>query len=123
MFWVQTPAASPYTMSLPIASASSSSVNGMIDSTGPKTSSCAMRIEFFTPLKIVGSTNQPSPHSGALGRFPPSTGVAPSAFAISMYFSTFSSCGLFVMGPTWVSSSIGFPIFAVFASARSLSTN
>ena len=44
MFCVHTPAARPYTTSLPIAIASSSSSNGITDSTGPNTSSCAMRI-------------------------------------------------------------------------------
>src|SRR5580765_2566977 len=65
MLCVQTPAASPYTTSFPIARASSSSRNGMTDNTGPNTSSCAIRIALFTLPKIVGSTNQPSPHSAA----------------------------------------------------------
>src|ERR1700733_6542040 len=58
---VHTPAARPYTVSLAIAIASSSSSNGMTDRTGPKISSCAIRIWLLTPVKIVGSTNQPSP--------------------------------------------------------------
>ena len=82
-----------------------------------------MRIEFFTPVKMVGSTNQPSPHSGRVALAPPSAVCTPSDFAMSMYLRTFSSCGRLVTGPTCVSISIGLPIFAVLANATSFSTN
>ena len=50
---------SPYFESLAMRTASSSSSNGIITSTGPKISSWAMVIELSTSAKIVGSTNQP----------------------------------------------------------------
>src|ERR1700678_4212213 len=52
--------------------------------TGPKTSSCAMRISGLTPVNTVGSTNHPSPHSGRALLAPPRTQEAPSLLAISM---------------------------------------
>ena len=60
-----------------------------------------MRMLLLTPVKIVGSTNRPAPRSGRL--LPPSTQVAPSALAISMYDSIFSNCGRVAIGPIWVS--------------------
>ena len=77
---VHTPAASPKSTSLPIRTASSSVSKGMTDSTGPNTSSCAIRMSLVTPVKMVGWTNWP-PRSW---RPPPSTQVAPSPFATSM---------------------------------------
>ncbi len=44
---VQTAAASPYCVSLACRMASSSSLNGITAATGPKISSCAIRIPFF----------------------------------------------------------------------------
>ena len=44
MFSVHTPAARPNTTSFPISTASSSSSKEMIESTGPNTSSCAIRM-------------------------------------------------------------------------------
>ena len=52
--FVHTPDASPYSTSLAIVIASSSVSNGMATITRPKISSWAMRIEFATPVKIVG---------------------------------------------------------------------
>ncbi|MCY1538893.1 hypothetical protein D9M68_744560 [compost metagenome] len=101
--------------------ASSSSSKGMIDSTGPKTSSRAIRIWLLTSAKIVGSTNQPEASSATSGRLPPSRHSAPPSRAISMYCSTLSRCGWVVMGPTWVVSSIGSPRRAVRARATTLS--
>ena len=51
---VQTDAISPYLTSFAIRIASFSSSNGMIVTTGPKTSSCAIVIEFSTPATTVG---------------------------------------------------------------------
>ena len=48
--------AKPYTLSLAIRIASSSSSNGMTDSTGPKISSWAMVILLSTSVKSVGLT-------------------------------------------------------------------
>ena len=81
---VQTPEARPKRTSLAIASASASSLNLITESTGPKTSSWAMRIRLVTPAKIVGSMNQPLAHSGRVAAAPPSISVAPSFFAMSM---------------------------------------
>jgi hypothetical protein len=80
----------------------------MTASTGPKISSCAMRMSLRTPAKMVGSTNHPVPHSGRVARAPPRTAVAPSPCAMSRYCRIFSSCGRFVTGPICVSGSIGF---------------
>ena len=44
-------------MPLPMRTASASSSKPMIDSTGPKTSSCAMRMSLVTSVKTVGWTN------------------------------------------------------------------
>ncbi|MCC2654969.1 MAG: hypothetical protein K0Q76_77 [Panacagrimonas sp.] len=58
--------------------ASSSSSYVMIDSTGPKISSCAIVLLGSTRPKTVGATNQPlSEGTGASG--PPQTSVAPSS--------------------------------------------
>ena len=96
--------------------------NGITAITGPNTSSWAMRMRLFTPVKMVGSTNQPSPHSGREARDPPTATPAPSPLAMSMYFRIFSSCGWLAIGPTWVSALIGSPILASLNMATSLST-
>ena len=46
-------------MLLAISIASSMSSHGMIETTGPKISSCAMRIFGSTSTNTVGSMNQP----------------------------------------------------------------
>ncbi len=46
-------------MPFAIPMASSKSSHGMIETTGPKISSCAMRIVGSTSVKTVGSMNQP----------------------------------------------------------------
>ena len=79
---LHTPPASPYTESLAIATASSSSSNGMNDTTGPKISSRATRIELTTSASTVGSTYQPFGRCG--GRRPPAATRAPSSRAIWM---------------------------------------
>ena len=43
-------------MSLASESASASSLNGTATSTGPKISSCAMRMALVTPVNSVGAT-------------------------------------------------------------------
>ena len=122
MSCVHTAAARPKRTSLAMRSASASSSKRITDSTGPNTSSCAMRMWLRTPVKMVGCTNQPVPHSGAVPLSPPSTAVAPSARAMSMYSSTLRYCGGVVIGPTWVSALIGSPMRAVRATASRRST-
>ncbi len=51
---VQTDAISPYLTSFAIRTASASSSNGMIVTTGPKTSSCAIVDELSSPATTVG---------------------------------------------------------------------
>ena len=58
------------------------------DSTGPKISSCAMRMSLRTSVKIVGVMKWPLASSGSAGRWPSSAGVAPSSMPIWMYSST-----------------------------------
>ena len=71
-------------MSLAMRTASSSSLNLMTDSTGPNTSSCAMRILLSTPVKMVGLTKYLPPPSSLVAGPPPSTHLAPSPLAMSM---------------------------------------
>jgi hypothetical protein len=52
---VKTDAVRPYSVPLAISSASSSVEKEMIGATGPKVSSCAIRIALVTPSTIVGS--------------------------------------------------------------------
>ena len=56
----------------------------MTDSTGPNTSSRAIRIGGSTSTKIVGSTNWPPGSSAAVAGPPPRMQRAPSALAMSM---------------------------------------
>ncbi len=72
----------PYFESFAIRTASLSSSKGMTTSTGPKISSCAMRMELSTSAKIVGSTYQP--FGWLAGRPPPTVIVAPSFRAPAM---------------------------------------
>ena len=58
---------SPYGVALARRSASSSVSNGMIDTTGPKISSRAMRMSFDTPSKTVGRRYAPSARAGSSG--------------------------------------------------------
>jgi hypothetical protein len=74
--------ASPYTVSLAIRTASSSSSKGMMTTTGPKISSWAIRM-LLSPEKTVGRTKYPlSRPSGASG--PPVRSRAPSAIPARM---------------------------------------
>ena len=54
-FEVQTPAASPYSVSLASRTTSSSLSNGMIAATGPKISSRTTRMSLSTSTRTVGS--------------------------------------------------------------------
>ena len=72
-------------MSFPSRTASSSPSNGMTTTTGPKISSCAIRMSLATSANIVGSMKLPAASSGSAGRLPPWTTVAPSALPISTY--------------------------------------
>src|SRR5262249_20737486 len=67
---VHTVAARPYSVSLAIRIASSSSANGITDSTGPKISSRAMLMSFDTSVNSVGvmklpAARSPSPRAAA----------------------------------------------------------
>ena len=53
-FCVHRPAARPNWVSLARLSTSASSSKGITDSTGPKISSCATRMELLTPASTVG---------------------------------------------------------------------
>ena len=53
---VHTAATSPYSVPLATSRASASPSTGSTESTGPKISSCAMRMPGATRSKIVGST-------------------------------------------------------------------
>jgi len=81
---VHTDAVSPYSTRFTCSSIASSSLQRSTASTGPNTSSLAMRMSCVTPVKIVGSTNQPPASFGSVGRPPPHASVAPSPFATPM---------------------------------------
>src|SRR5258707_3904116 len=106
--------ASPYSLSLAIATASRSSAYGITASTGPKLASCPIVALGSTPAKIVGSTNHP--RSNPSGRLPPVVMRAPSALPLAIYDSTRSRCRSETSGPIFVAVSNGSPI--VSDSAR-----
>ena len=78
----------------------------MTDTTGPKISSCAMRIVGATSAKIVGSWKKPFAYC-AVGepRARRTASVAPSCRPISTYCITVSSCPSLTSGPIWVAGS------------------
>ena len=81
---LQTEPDSPYGVAFARRSASSSVSNGMIDTTGPKISSRAMRMSLSTPSKTVGMRYAPAGQRRVVGASPPTTMVAPSPRPISM---------------------------------------
>ena len=80
----------------------------MIDSTGPKISSCAIRMEFFTLVKTVAFTKLPASNPAGLP-MPPVSKVAPSSMPMRIYSCTRSNCFWVTMGPMVVSVSVGMP--------------
>ena len=58
-FSVHTPAERPYGVLFAFSIASSGVRNVRTDSTGPKISSCAMRLDCATPVKNVGLNQKP----------------------------------------------------------------
>ena len=75
---------SPYGVAFARRSASSSVSNGMIETTGPKISSRAIRMSLQTPSKTVGIRYAPSFSAASSGASPPTTMFAPSPSPISM---------------------------------------
>src|SRR5579883_740678 len=108
-------------MSLAMRTASSSSLTLTTESTGPNTSSWAMRMRLSTSRKMVGLTKYRPPPSSFVAGPPPRTQRAPSALAMSDRI--FSYCGGVVTGPTCVSALLGSPSRACRAMATSFSTN
>src|SRR5687767_10593555 len=88
---VHTEPESPYTVSLAIRTASSSSRNGITHATGPKISSRAARSSLETGARTVGGNQNPGP-SGELPRI--ATGASPLA-----YEATFSRWSAEISGP------------------------
>ena len=90
--------------------ASSRSVASRTASTGPKSSSLAARASGFTPVRTVGSTNEPPWQWGTSRRsLPPHATLAPSATAASMAVATRSAAWAVMRGPTSVAGSRGSP--------------
>ena len=108
MSLVQTVAARPYSVSLAIRIASSSSANGITDSTGPKISSRAMLMSFDTSVNSVGATKLPAASSPSL-RVPPQTSRAPSALPVSISARTRSSWRVLISGEEVTAGSNGLP--------------
>jgi hypothetical protein len=69
----------------PLATRSADSVSGtrISERTGPKISSCAMRMSAATLSKIAGATKKPRSHPASFTRVPPRTRRAPSLRPIS----------------------------------------
>jgi hypothetical protein len=80
---VHTHAFSPYRVPLAISTASSSESKLSTDSTGPKISSCAIRMSGVTRSKIVGSTKNPPSYFDPVSLCPPVTTSAPSRTPMS----------------------------------------
>ena len=93
----------------------------MIDSTGPNTSSRAMRISFVTPATTAGWKKNPLASSPP-GRSPPVSTFAVS-FASSMNPRTRSSCRSVMRGPTCVAGCMGSPAMNAPAAAVTLAAN
>jgi hypothetical protein len=93
----------------------------MTDRTGPKISSCAIRIRLSTSAKIVGRTYQPWSRPSGIP-VPPTTRRAPSSWPRAMYFSTRSCCRCATIGPTSVSVSLGSPTVIADTVSASAST-
>src|ERR1039457_6644344 len=110
-------------MSLAISIAFSSPSHGMIETTGPKISSCAMRILGSTSANTVGATNQPWLYASPSRRCPPHNIFAPSSLPILMYFRSVSIWLELTAGPMSTLSSSPLPTFSFFARATNSSTN
>ena len=80
---VQIAAVSPYSLSLAIWTASSSSANRITQAIGPNISSRAIRISGVTSANTVGATQNPSREALVLGQRPWVTSRAPSSRPIS----------------------------------------
>jgi hypothetical protein len=81
---LQTEPDSPYGVAFASRIASASVSKGMIETTGPKISSFAIRMSFVTPSKTVGMRYAPVASAGSSGASPPTTKDAPSPSPISM---------------------------------------
>ncbi len=95
----------------------------MITTTGPKISSCAIRMSFRTPANTVGWMKLPSASSGSSGRVPPVTTVAPSARPMSTYSYTRSHWRVLMSAPICVSQRCGRPIRIRRARSENRATN
>src|SRR3954462_2369273 len=84
MSLVQIDAVRPYSTEFTSSSIVASFDHLRMPSTGPKISSCAMRIDIFTSANTVGSQYKPLASAGSLGGPPPQSSRAPSCLAESM---------------------------------------
>ncbi len=108
-FSVQTPALSPYGVLLAFSIASAGVRNVSTDSTGPKISSCAMRLDWLTLVNSVGRTNQPRAGRSQAGWYI----SAPSAWPASTSSSILASWAELLIAPTSVFLSSGSPTRSV----------
>ena len=76
---LQTEPDRPYGVAFASRIASASESNGMIETTGPKISSFAIRMSLMTPSKTAGMRYAPLASAGSSGASPPTTRFAPSA--------------------------------------------
>ncbi len=105
---VHTVAARPYSVSLAIRTASSSSLKGITDRTGPKISSRAMLMSLDTSVNRVGATKLPAARSPS-PRVPPQTSRAPAAWPSAISPITRSTCRALISGDDVTAGSNGLP--------------
>src|SRR4029077_2199948 len=96
---------------------------GITETTGPKISSCAIRIFGEQSPNTVGSWNQPFESTPPSNRFPPVNNFAPSSFPISTYDITVFNCDSLMHGPISDDASSPLPTFRDFTLATNRSTN
>ena len=96
---------------------SSSVLNENSGATGPNVSSRAIFIFDVTPVRMVGSKNEPP----SACRLPPSAILPPLLTASAMCSSTFSTAAMSISGPCWVSPLSPSPTFMALTAFASFS--
>src|SRR5260370_32068213 len=113
---------SPCATPLATSMACSRLLIGITETTGPKISSCAMRIFGEQSPNTVGSWNQPLACALPSRRLPPAISLAPSFFPISTYDITVFNCDSLMHGPIYVEASSPLPTLSDFTRSTNRST-
>src|SRR5699024_10500057 len=104
----------PYSTLLFVSIASSNDLTGIKETTGPKISSCEIRISIVASVNTVGSKNRPPSYSLPDSSLPPANSFAPSSLPFWIYCLILSIPSCVIIGPTLVSSLTPSPIFSSF---------